>query len=76
MDDDRATPAGTTLPKIKLPDLSPPSPEEIERRRVLFERMRRRRDAIGPIGIKIEDIIHELRGGDERFDQEPPASGR
>ena len=74
-DDDRAMPLRATLPRIEI-DLSPPSPEEIERRRELFERMRQRRDRIGPIGIKIEDIIHELRGGDERFDKDSPAYGR
>lgn len=67
MDDERAAPSATTRPKIKLPDLSPPTPEEIERRRVLFKRMIEQRDKIGPIGIPTEDLIHELRGGDERF---------
>lgn len=67
MDDERAAPATTTLPKITLPDLTPPTPEEIERRRVLFARMIERRERIGPIGMRVEDLIHELRGGDERF---------
>jgi hypothetical protein len=67
MKDERAAPTATTLPKITLPDLSPPTPEEIERRRALFERTIERRDKVGPIGIPTEDLIHELRGGDERF---------
>jgi hypothetical protein len=75
MDDDNAGSGTTTVPRIKL-NLSPPTPEEIERRRALVERMRQRREKIGPIGVRIEDIIHDLRGGDERFDKEPPASGR
>jgi len=69
MDDERAAPTATTLPKIRLPDLSPPTAEEIERRGVIVDRMRAHRDAIGPIGINTEDLIHELRGGDNRFDK-------
>lgn len=67
MDDERAAPTATTLPKITLPDLSPPTPEEIDRRRALFKRMIEHRDKIGPIGIPTQDLIHELRGGDDRF---------
>lgn len=69
MDDERAAPTATTLPKITLPDLSPPTPEEIERRRVIVARSRAQRDAGGPIGINTEDLIHQLRGGDDRFDR-------
>ena len=69
MDDDRSDATETTLPRIKLPEIKPPTPEEIERRRVLFDRMIARRERIGPLGIRIEDLIHELRGGDERFDK-------
>ena len=69
MDDDRSASAEATLPRIKLPDFRPVTPEEIERRRVLFDRMIARRERIGPIGIRVEDLIHELRGGDERFDK-------
>jgi hypothetical protein len=70
MDDRDPTSDTTTVPRIKLtlPDLSPPSPEEIERRRVLFERMIERRNRMQPLGVSVEDLIHELRGGDERFD--------
>lgn len=67
MDDERATETATTLRKIKLPDFPPVTPEEIERRRALFKRTIEHREKIGPIGIPIEDLIHELRGGDERF---------
>ena len=69
MDDDRSASTETTLPKIKLPEFAPPTPQEIERRRALFDRMIARRERIGPIGIRVEDLIHELRGGDERFDK-------
>jgi hypothetical protein len=69
MDDERTAPSAVTLPRITLPGLPPPTPEEIERRRVLVAEARALRDEIGPIGIRIDDIIHELRGGDERFDK-------
>ena len=67
MDDQDTTSDTATVPWIKLhaPNLSLPSPEEIERRRVVAERLWHRREEIGPIGIKVDDIIHELRGGDE-----------
>lgn len=68
MDDDRGASAGVTLPRIEI-DRSPPSPEEIERRRKLFEEIRVIREEIGPIGVLVEDLIHELRGGDDRFDK-------
>ncbi len=69
MDDDRLASAASTLPRIKRPGFPPVTPKEIERRRVLFDRMIARRERIGPIGIRFEDLIHELRGGDERFDK-------
>jgi hypothetical protein len=69
MDDDRSASTDATLPRIKLPDLSPPTPEEIERRRELFKETMALREEIGPIGVRVEDLIHELRGGDDRFDK-------
>lgn len=67
MNDDHSA-ATDTLPKIELPDFPPVTAEEIERRRALFAKTIALRDEIGPIGVPIEDLIHELRGGDERFD--------
>ena len=67
MDDDRAASASPTLPRIKLPESPPVTREEIERRRALFARTMALREKIGPIGVPVEDLIHELRGGDERF---------
>ncbi len=46
---------------IKLPPLEPPTKAEIERRRILFERNRRLRAEIGPIGIRSDDLIHLAR---------------
>ena len=69
MDDDRSVSTEATLPRIKLPDLSPPTPEEVEWRRELFKETMALREEIGPIGVRVEDLIHELRGGDDRFDK-------
>ena len=68
MDDDRSASAEATMPRIKLPDFPPVTPEEIERRRELFKQTMALREEIGPTGVRVEDPIHELRGGDERFD--------
>ena len=67
MRDDSPASAEATLPKIKLPEFAPVTPEEIERRRALFAQIVALREKIGPIGVPVEDLIHELRGGDERF---------
>ncbi len=67
MTDDRREATGATLPKLTIPPDEPITTEEIERRRALVARIRERREAIGPIGVRVEDLIHELRGGDDRF---------
>ena len=69
MPDDRPEATSTTLPKIKLPEFPPVTPEEIERRRAVFARTIALREQIGPIGVDVADLIHELRGGDDRFDK-------
>ena len=61
MDDDSPASASPTLPKIKLPEFPPVTPEEIERRRALFARMIARREKIGPIGIRADDLVHQVR---------------
>ncbi len=58
------------LARIELPPLIPASPEEIERRRVLFERTIALRDKIGPIGIRTDELIHQVREeADDRLAQ-------
>ena len=69
MDGDYPASAEATLPKIKLPDFTPVTREEIERRRAVFAQVIALREKIGPIGVPVEDLIHELRGGDDRFDE-------
>jgi hypothetical protein len=59
----RTRPESTaTLPRIEIP----PSPEELERRRVLHERILKLRERIGPIGIRADELIHEARAESER----------
>ena len=62
----RATSDTATLPRIALPPLVPPTREEIERRRVLYDRVRRRRAEIGPIGIRSDELIHQAREDSDR----------
>lgn len=49
------------LDRIELPLLKPASPEEIERRRVLFERAKVLREEIGPLGIRTDELIRQVR---------------
>jgi hypothetical protein len=51
----------TAIPKIKLPAISPPTSEELERRREVVDRILALRDQIGPIGISTSDLIREVR---------------
>jgi hypothetical protein len=57
--------AATELPdtgwRLELPPPERPSEEELERRRVLFERTIALRDKIGPIGIRTDELIRQVR---------------
>jgi hypothetical protein len=46
------------LPPIDIPASNPPTDEEIERRRLVVDRMLQRRKRIGPIGIRADDLHH------------------
>lgn len=49
-----------SLPRLNLPPYHPPSPEEIERRRKLFDDTMKLREKIGPIGLSVEELLsHE-----------------
>lgn len=50
------------LPKIEVPPIKTVTPEEIERRRVLYERAQRLRTEAGPIGITTAELIRQARG--------------
>jgi hypothetical protein len=56
-----STIARPTVPRVVLPPLRPPSPEEIERRRILFARAMALRAEIGPIGIRTDELVHLAR---------------
>ena len=43
--------------RVKLPALKPASPEEIERRRQVVEKIFRLRDEIGPIDLTVEELL-------------------
>ena len=64
MHDDHPESTGSTL---QIPEPTPITPEEIKRRRVLIAEARVPHEEIDPIGVSVEDLIHELRGGDDRF---------
>jgi hypothetical protein len=53
--------AKSMLPRIVLPPLDPPSPEELAHRREIFARSRALRDEIGPIGIRSDELLREAR---------------
>jgi len=51
------------IAKIHIPKPEPVTAEEIERRRVVHERISALRDKIGPISVSTSDLIRELRAG-------------
>ncbi|MEA2584219.1 MAG: hypothetical protein QOF33_2304 [Thermomicrobiales bacterium] len=59
----------TTLPKIKLPPIPAPTPEELERRREVVDRILALRDKIGPIGISTSNVSREVRDEADGIDE-------
>ena len=55
--------AATLVPRVTLPPLLPPTPEEIARRRTLFAKVMALREQIGPIGITTDELVHQTRAG-------------
>jgi hypothetical protein len=51
------------LPHIEIPALKRATPEEIARRRKLFEQIMRLRDQMPPLGIDAAELIREVREG-------------
>ena len=45
------------IPKLELPPALPPTPEELERRRKVFDRMEKLREEIGPIDMTLEELM-------------------
>jgi|GEM_PF-2622641 len=59
------------LPKLELPPALPPTPEELERRKKVFDRMIKLQEEIGPIDMTLEDLMAYDEDEDEReaFDE-------
>jgi len=49
------------LPRIAIPEEPAITPEELERRRRLYERARALREEIGSIGISTDELIRQVR---------------
>lgn len=49
-----------------IPPVIPPTDKELERRRNVIQRILRRRERVGPIGIRADDLLHEARADSER----------
>ena len=58
---ERSTVTATAPARVALPPLAPATPEEIACRRALFARVMARRSAIGPIGIRTDELVHQSR---------------
>lgn len=54
-----------SLPRIETPPFVPPTPEELERRRIIVERIIERHDRLGPIGIRADEWLHEAEAESE-----------
>lgn len=46
-----------THPRIQVQPIAPATPEELVRRKALFDEIDRLREAIGPIGMSVDDLI-------------------
>ncbi len=53
------------LPRIDTPPSIAPTPEELERRRLIVERILARRERVGPIGIRADEWLHEAEAESE-----------
>lgn len=47
--------------KSTRPSTEPPSLEEIQRRRVVFDQILRVREQIGPVGVSADELIRQVR---------------
>lgn len=54
--------------KVWLETLRPPSPEEVERRRVLAAHVLQLRNEMRPLGIRVDELLAEVRGEDSESD--------
>lgn len=49
---------------IELPDLSPPTPEELARRHEVVQRTLRHLESLKPLGISIDELLRQVREED------------
>lgn len=57
----KGTVSSSILAKVKLPSVERVTLEVIERRRIVFSRVIRLREEIGPIGIPTDELIRRVR---------------
>lgn len=57
----KGTVSASILAKVKLPSVERVTSEVIERRRIVFSRVIRLREEIGPIGIPTDELIRRVR---------------
>ena len=51
--------------RIELPPPQPPSAKELQQRRQLEAEVMRLRHEIGPLGMRVDQLIREARGEDD-----------
>lgn len=69
--DDRVERDANTPPRrynITIPPPEPITPEELARRRALYDESIALREAIGPIGISTDELIRQVRCEDDDYD--------
>ena len=49
------------IPPTKIPPVLRATPDELARRREVVQRMLERRERVGPIGIRADDLLHASR---------------
>ena len=69
MSSERTERSTTTIPRIELPPIPPPTPEELKRRGEVVDRILALRDKIGLIGISTSDLIREVRDEADGIDE-------
>ncbi len=58
---ERPEPTTSTIHRIPIPRIEPPTQEEIERRRELSAKVNALREKIGPIGIPADELLRHAR---------------
>lgn len=61
----RGDPSVAVYQLNEVPPSIRPTAAEIERRRIVVERLLARSDRVGPIGIRADDLLHEARAESE-----------